>query len=167
VILCAFKWHMFTGHDNNCTKNLFAWHFIPHGVCMAYVPMSWSQTVLNVSLNCKSHMLSQCSLWRSHSFPWPHLFYTIVSPYMICNMFLMMFPKFPLVIHLCSLIVSNMFRHMFLIMFPKFSYVIYSCSLIFRQYVFSNMFLMLFPIGPLDNSESFWEVSKRGAFWEQ
>lgn len=57
-------------------------------------------------------------------------------PYMICNMFLMMFPKFPLVIHLCSLIVSNMFRHMFLIMFPNFSYVIYSCSLIFRQYVF-------------------------------
>ncbi len=46
VILCAFKWHMFTCHDNKLHQEpKFAWQFIPHGVCMAYVPMS-SQTVL-------------------------------------------------------------------------------------------------------------------------
>jgi hypothetical protein len=68
-----------------------------------------------------------------------HICSLIVSPYMICNMFLMMFPKFPFVIHLCSLILSNMFCHMFLMIFPKFSYVIYSCSLIFRQYVLQHI----------------------------
>lgn len=35
------------------------------------------------------------SLWCSHSFPWPHLFFNHI-PYMICNMFLMMFPQVPI-----------------------------------------------------------------------
>jgi len=43
------------------------------------------------------------SLWCSHSFPWSHLSFNCI-PCMICNMFLMMFPKFPFVIHLFSLI---------------------------------------------------------------
>jgi hypothetical protein len=173
----------------------FAWHFIPHGVCMAYLPMS-SQTVLNVSLNCKilyafpmfpmmfqqfSHITHIQSLTLFHIYMLCHTFLMmfahfpcvihicswILSQYFLSNTFLMMFLKFQFVIHLCSLILSNMFCHMFLMMFPKFSYVIYSCSLIFRQYVLQHVPYVVPNRATGHIVSPFGRVSKRGAFWEQ